>query len=97
DGAAYELQELGRLLDKADASERASLQELVRKEAERILRRKQPQHGAQKELAKTVLDRLVADVQNLELNKVVDSLIVARLLAQAWEEADPTEPGGNAA
>ncbi len=96
DGAAYELQELGRLLDRADETEKASLQELVRKEAERILRRKQPQHGAQKELAKTVLDRLVADVQKLELNKVVDSLIVARLLAQAWEEADPTEPGGNA-
>jgi CRISPR-associated protein Cmr2 len=95
DGAAYELRELSRLLAKADETERASLLELVRREAERILRRKQPQHGAQKELAKTVLDRLVADVQKLELNEIADSLIVARLLAQAWEEADPTEPGGN--
>jgi CRISPR-associated protein Cmr2 len=96
DGAAYELRELSRLLDKADESEKASLLELVRKEAERILRRKQPQHGAEKELAVTVLDRLVEDIQKLKLNEVVDSLIVARLLAQAWEEADPTEPGGNA-
>jgi CRISPR-associated protein Cmr2 len=95
DGAAYELRELGRLLDKADEVERASLLKLVRSEAERILRRKQPQHGAQKELAEDVLDRLVADVQKLELKEVVDSLIVARLLAQAWEEADPTQPGGS--
>jgi CRISPR-associated protein Cmr2 len=96
DGAAYELRELSRLLDKADETEKASLLELVRKEAERILRRKQPQHGAQKELAGIILNRLVEDVQKLKLNEVVDSLIVARLLAQAWEEADPTEPGGNA-
>jgi CRISPR-associated protein Cmr2 len=93
DGAAYELKELGRLLDKADETERASLVKLVRKEAERILRRKQPQHGAQKELAAEVLNRLTADVKSLELNEVADGLIVARLLAQAWEEADPTQPG----
>lgn len=93
DGAAYELRELARLLDRAEEEERASLLELVRKEAERILRRKQPQHGAQKELAETILKRLIADVQVLELNEVADSLIVARLLAQAWEEAEPTQPG----
>jgi len=93
DGAAYELRELCRLLDRADETERASLLKLVRKEAERILRRKQPQHGAEKELADDVLKRLTADVQRLELSEVADSLIVARLLAQAWEEADPTQPG----
>ncbi|MFL6235307.1 MAG: type III-B CRISPR-associated protein Cas10/Cmr2 [Thermoanaerobaculia bacterium] len=94
DGAAYELRELARLLDGAGGTERASLLELVRKEAERILRRKQPQHGAQKELAAAVLARLVDDVKTLELNEVADGLIVARLLAQAWEEAEPTPPGG---
>lgn len=94
DGAAYELRELARLLDGAGETEKVSLRELVRKEAERILRRKQPQHGAQKELAAEVLDRLAADVKDLELNEVADGLIVARLLAQAWEEAEPTPPGG---
>jgi CRISPR-associated protein Cmr2 len=95
DGAAYELQELERLLDKADEIERTSLVKLVRKEAERILRRKQPEHGAKKELAEGVLNRLIDDVQGLALREVADSLIVARLLAQAWEEADPTPPGGS--
>jgi CRISPR-associated protein Cmr2 len=94
DGAAYELRELARLLEGADETEKVSLLELVRKEAERILRRKQPQHGAQKELAAKVLSRLVADVNALELNEVADGLIVARLLAQAWEEAEPTRPEG---
>ena len=94
DGAAYELRELARLLDGASEAERESLRELVRKEAERILRRKQPQHGARKELAASVLARLVEDVKTLELNEVADGLIVARLLAQAWEEAEPTPPGG---
>jgi CRISPR-associated protein Cmr2 len=93
DGAAYELRELARLLDRADATERGPLLELVRKEAERILRRKQPQHGAQKELAETVLKGLVDDVQALEIDEIADGLIVARLLAQAWEEAEPTKPG----
>jgi len=94
DGAAYELRELGRLLDKADETEKASLVELVRKEAERILGRKHPQHGAEKELAEHVLKRLVDDVKELDLNEVADGLIVARLLAQAWEEAEPTQTGG---
>lgn len=93
DGAAYELRELARLLDRAGAAEREALLKLVRAEAERILRRKQPQHGAEKELAETVLNRLVADVQTLEIDEVADSLIVARLLAQAWEEAEPTQKG----
>jgi CRISPR-associated protein Cmr2 len=94
DGAAYELRELGRLLDKASETEKASLIELVRKEAERILRRKQPQHGVEKEIAEPVLKRLVDDVKELDLNEVADGLIVARLLAQAWEEAEPTPTGG---
>jgi CRISPR-associated protein Cmr2 len=94
DGAAYELRELARLLDGAEETERETLLKLVRKEAERILRRKQPQHGDQKELAAKVLDRLVADVNTFDLDEVADSLIVARLLAQAWEEAEPTQSGG---
>jgi CRISPR-associated protein Cmr2 len=93
DGAAYDLRELSRLLDRADDTEKVSLRELVQKEAERILRRKQPGHGDQKELAAEVLNRLVDDVRSFELNEVADSLIVARLLAQAWEEAKPTRPG----
>ena len=93
DGAAYELRELARLLDRADANEAGSLRELVQKEAKRILHRKRSEHGAEEKIEATALDRLLADVDILPLDEVADSLIVARLLAQAWEEAEPTQPG----
>jgi hypothetical protein len=52
DGAAYELRELGRLLEKTSEEEGKSLAVLVRKEAERILRRKQPGHGTKRRSTK---------------------------------------------
>jgi CRISPR-associated protein Cmr2 len=94
DGAAYELRELARLLDGADADELGSLVELVRKEAKRILRRKRSEHGDEEKIEATALDRLLADVDKLPLNELADSLIVARLLAQAWDEAEPIQTGG---
>ncbi|HEX3555842.1 MAG TPA: type III-B CRISPR-associated protein Cas10/Cmr2 [Thermoanaerobaculia bacterium] len=94
DGAAYELRELARLLEGAQGAAKAGLEELVRREAERILRRKQPQHGVEQEIAEEVLKSLIADVKELPLSEVADRLIVARLLAQAAEEAEPPKIGG---
>jgi CRISPR-associated protein Cmr2 len=94
DGAAYELRELGRLLDHVQGAERATLEELVRSEAKRILRRKQPEHGEEKTMKTEVLGRLQQDLKDSSVDKIADELIVARLLAQAAEEADPTEKTG---
>ena len=96
DGAAYELRELGRLLAGAEKEERTILEKLVKKEAIRILGRKQPQHGNEAVLAKEVLDRLHCDIKTLPVvSAVADRLIVARLLAQAQEEAMPPKTGGS--
>jgi CRISPR-associated protein Cmr2 len=109
DGAAYELEELARLLDGVDGEERSNLEKLVRKEAERILRRKQPGHGEETEIDKKVLGSLLADLdepsdaelgkrEESTLKKVANRLIVARLFAQASEQAGekltPEEAGG---
>jgi len=82
DGAAYELQELARLLEGAE-----QLSEMVKKEAKRILGRKQPEHGAKQNLDRKVFDRLAEDIKSLTVGDVADRLIVARLIAQAQEES----------
>jgi len=87
DGAAYELRELGRLLDGADSGDEENLTKLVRKEAERILRRKQPKHGEQEKIDTHVLERMLKDLDTSSIPQVADRLIVARLLAQASVEA----------
>jgi CRISPR-associated protein Cmr2 len=92
DGAAYELRELGRLLTGTEGAERETLEKIVRKEAERILRRKQPAHGEEPEIETGVLDRLLKDLDAVPLAAVADRLIVARLLAQAADEAEPAKP-----
>jgi len=99
DGAAYELRELGRLLNvtgESTAVERENLAKLVRKEAERILKRKQPQHGEKETIDSEVLKRLINDLDSSSIPQVADRLIVARLLAQAADEAEPlsAEAGG---
>lgn len=94
DGAAYELKELARLLDRADESQIETLTTLVRKEAERILLRKQPEHGSQGQIDPKVLERLRTDLDTSSVSEVADTLIVARLLAQADEEARPIASGG---
>ncbi len=88
DGAAYELEELARLLEGAEEEEKENLEKLVRKEAERILCRKQPRHGEEKGIDTKVLKRLSKDLDDSTLSKVVNRLIVARLFAQASEQAD---------
>lgn len=93
DGAAYELRELARLTEGVKSPEKEKLSELVQKEAKRILRRKQPQHGQKDEMKSEVLTNLEADVEALPVQGVADRLIVARLLAQADEEANPSSPG----
>lgn len=93
DGAAYELRELARLLEGAKNQERQPLSELVKKEAKRILRRKQPGHGAKKKLDPAVFGRLEEDIDSFAVGDVADRLIVARLLAQAQEESgEPLTP-----
>jgi CRISPR-associated protein Cmr2 len=87
DGAAYELRELSRLLERARDPEKESLEKLVKAEAKRILGRKQPAHGAQSNLDPEVFKRIAADFDTSPVAEVADRLIVARLLAQAKEEA----------
>jgi CRISPR-associated protein Cmr2 len=91
DGAAYELRELGRLLDGASGDERKSLEDLVRKEAERILRRKQPRHGDEARLSEEILTSLLAALDQRGIQVLANRLILARTLAQAEEEANPRE------
>ena len=95
DGAAYELRDLTRLLDGATGTERENLAELVRKEAARILRRKQPQHGAEAAIKKEILDEILAALGRCEIREVANRLIVARLLAQAQDEAQLPIAGDN--
>jgi CRISPR-associated protein Cmr2 len=94
DSAAYDLRELARLLDGAEDSQRQALTDLVRKEAERILLRKQPERGTKGKIEPDILSSLLKDLDESPVNEIADSLIVARLLAQAAEEADPTEKTG---
>ena len=90
DGAAYELRELARLLEGAQGAEREPLEMLVKAEARRILGRKQPAHGAQAKIDPKILERISADFETSSVAAVADRLIVARLLAQAMEEAGET-------
>ena len=61
------------------------------------MRRKQPEHGEQEKIDPHVLERLLKDLDTSSIPQVADRLIVARLLAQAADEAgEPLnpEPGG---
>jgi CRISPR-associated protein Cmr2 len=89
DGAAYELSQLGSLLAGTEGEEGEILKQLVDKEAERILRRKQPAHGAEAAIAQKDLDHLLARLKEEGVPAVADRLIIARLLAVAQEQATP--------
>ena len=91
DGAAYELRELGALLDGAAGTARRTLKDLVGKEAERILRRKQPAHGAKAEIAAEGLDYLRPRLAAEGIPAIADRLIIARLLAEAQVQAQVPE------
>jgi CRISPR-associated protein Cmr2 len=94
DGAAYELRELARLLDGAAGEDREDLETLVRKEAERILRRKQPRHGEAAEISAEILKDLLIALDARGIQVLADRLILARTLAQAEEEANPHDSAG---
>jgi CRISPR-associated protein Cmr2 len=87
DGAAYELRELARLLEGAKGTEREPLENLMKAEARRILGRKQPAHGAQSKIDPKVFRRIAEEFETTPVAEVADQLIVARLLAQAKDEA----------
>lgn len=87
DGAAYELRELARLLEGAKGPEREPLENLVKAEAKRILGRKQPAHGAQSNIDPEIFKRITEEFETTPVAEVADQLIVARLLAQAKDEA----------
>jgi CRISPR-associated protein Cmr2 len=90
DGAAYELRELARLLSGTAGGERQTMESLVRKEAARILERKQPRHGEQAALSAEILVRLLAAP---DVPALADRLVLARILAQAEHQADPGTEG----
>jgi CRISPR-associated protein Cmr2 len=92
DGAAYELRALGTLLDGATGEAETTLKDLVGKEAERILRRKQPAHGAKAEIAKKDLVYLTPRLAEEGIPAIADRLIIARLLAETQMQASlPTK------
>ncbi len=96
DGLAYELRELARLGEGATGAQGEALTSLVHKEAERILRRKQPGHGEEANLEEETLKRLresfrlaSEELGRSSLAAAADALILARLLAEAQLQATP--------
>jgi CRISPR/Cas system-associated protein Cas10 (large subunit of type III CRISPR-Cas system) len=88
DRAAYELQELEHLTMRIEKKEDLDdFKRIARAEAERILRRKQPSHGAKAALAKEILEHLQGALAEYPPRELADRLIVARLLAQAEDQA----------
>lgn len=105
DGAAYDLQAMSRhLTPHDDAALAEQLQKVQRKEAIRILERKQPEHGRQEQIAEKALKQLVAmidrrktdddepvtmtDQRNIRVDQLADELIVSRLFADALATAE---------
>jgi len=93
DGAAYELHDLGRRLKvQDDDSSRDVLDEVMHKEAMRILKRKRARRG-QEQLAQETLRRLEKYIvsEKVPLDMLADELIVARILADAADLANPPQ------
>jgi len=85
DSAAFELRDLALRLRSDPGSPSAStLHNAMSKEAERILKRKQAQHGAHA-VARDVLDALVSHLHSGEVSvdELANELIVARIFADA--------------
>ena len=90
DGAAYQLRGLAVRLDVAnDSPVQADLLDVERREAVRILKRKRSQRGKE-ELDEQVSARLKALVRGgkLSVEQLANELIVARVFAEATEQAD---------
>lgn len=92
DAAAFELQELAMRLKPPEGigdEEKEDLQKAQRVEAKRILKRKQPKHGQEAALVDEVYDklRLFIDKEKLPLEELAEEIIVARLFADAVNQA----------
>jgi CRISPR-associated protein Cmr2 len=84
DKAGYELRALARLTHDAGEVDGAQLKALAGKEAERILRRKQPRRGEDEGVEQEVLAHLAAMLEKApNLDAFADRLIGSRLLAEA--------------
>lgn len=101
DRAAYELQELALLTRepgrkerdrKKQAREPHPLEALAKAEARRILGRKQPGHGAEERIGQETLGKLHLSLETLAPDELGDRLVVARLLAQAQDQAELPPP-----
>jgi CRISPR-associated protein Cmr2 len=99
DGMAFELRELARLLIDAPAGDRPALGKVVSKEAERILRRKQPGHGEESALApgdlqalEELYGRLSGQLGVEALSAFADRLVLARVIAEAKQQATAPAP-----
>lgn len=96
DGAAYQLRDLVQRLHTPDEGCNR-LQEVMRKEALRVLRRKEAQQG-QQPIGEDVLQKLEEFLDELDqspakqqpsVGRLADELILARLFADAKEQAGP--------
>lgn len=86
DGVAFELQELNGLLAHAEEDQRTTIQALVRKETERIMKRKRTARG-EKPIDEDILRELL-DIPH----ELAERLIVARLIAHAKSIAEGELP-----
>lgn len=95
DGAAFELATLARRLtvDPKDPAHK-SLTAAMGAEAVRILERKQPEGGRQKQIARKNLEELKAltEADDVSIGQLADELIVAREFARAVSLAQPALP-----
>jgi CRISPR-associated protein Cmr2 len=87
DRAAYELQELALLTRGPSPESPSPLRSLAHAEAKRILARKQPGHGVEKRIKEKILETLHASLDRLSPEALGNRLAVARLLAQAQDQA----------
>ncbi len=83
DGIAHELLELHALLANAKEEHVATLQQLVRKETERILLRKRPKHGEKSEMDQPIREQLLNVPE-----KLAERLLIARIIADAKDIAE---------
>lgn len=96
DGAAYELRDLARRLGGADGRAGiGDLEEAMREEAIRILKRKRGKRG-QEEIQARTLERLRNHIEEkrVSIDQLADELILARQFADAAEQSQSIEEEG---
>lgn len=96
DKGGFDLRELGRLLEGAKGEDRQKLGELVKKEAVRILARKQPRHGQAEGHSDEVKATLAQMLERSpSIAAFADRLIAARLFGEALVQSGRIVPPGN--